>query len=157
MEIVALTPVQLSSWLNDTTRLERELRCSYRGEPLQGVFREIVAGQLAAAEEDCDHYMWHTFWLVIFKVDRVAIGSAVFKNAPDANGEVEIGYGLGEGYRRYGYMTETVKALCGWALGRSGIKHVIAETDPDGFASQRVLRRCGFKEYSRGSTIWWRL
>ena len=54
-------------------------------------------------------------------------------------------------------MTETVAAMCGWALGQEGVKHIIAETLPDNFPSQRILTRCGFKQYESGKTLWWKL
>lgn len=53
-------------------------------------------------------------------------------------------------------MTETVQAMCSWALKQKGVRHVIAETDLDGYASQNILRRCGFTECRRGETVWWR-
>ena len=72
-------------------------------------------------------------------------------------GEVEIGYGLGREFEHKGYMAEAVETMCRWALRQDGVRHVIAETDADGEASQRLLQRCGFTEYSRGTTRWWRL
>ena len=72
---------------------------------------------------------------------------------PNENGEVEIGYGLGKAYRRNGYMTEAIKAMCEWALKQTGVSAVIAQTDFDGFASQKVLERCGFKKYSEAETL----
>lgn len=54
-------------------------------------------------------------------------------------------------------MTEAVRAMCDWALKQNGVKHIIAETELDGFASQRILKRCGFTEYVRDLTVWWRL
>lgn len=54
-------------------------------------------------------------------------------------------------------MTESVAALCEGALAQNGVKHVTAETEPEGFASQRVMLRCGFREYCRNGTIKWRL
>ena len=73
------------------------------------------------------------------------------------NGEVEIGYGLGKEFEHNGYMTETVKALSNWALEQSKVKNIIAETDINGYASQNILKRCGFKEYKRKDTSWWKL
>lgn len=40
---------------------------------------------------------------------------------------------------------------------REGFKLLIAETDIDGVSSQKILIRCGFKEYERNDTVWWRL
>lgn len=77
------------------------------------------------------------------------VGSADFKDVPNKDGEVEIGYGLGDGFRHHGYMTEAVQAM--------SVRHVIAETETDNLASQRILQRCGFTEQSWGETIWWKL
>ena len=52
-------------------------------------------------------------------------------------------------------MTEAVEALCGWALRQPEVRHVTAETDADGYASQRLLQRCGFREQSRDTTVRW--
>jgi ribosomal-protein-alanine N-acetyltransferase len=156
LELTVLNTRQLRAWLDDLPALERELSCTYCAEPMEGFFREIVAGQLTATEQDPDNAPFHSFWFLIRKSDRTVIGSADFKDVPDANGETEIGYGLGKPYEGNGYMTEAVEAMCAWALGQKGVSHVIAETDLDGLASQRILTRCGFQEYSRGETVWWR-
>lgn len=155
LEMIPLSPRQLRLWVENLTELEQELSCSYQAEPLTGFFREIVKGQIAAAEGDPENYCWHSFWFIIRKSDRVVVGSADFKNVPDCNGEVEIGYGLGKPFEHNGYMTETVQAMCRWAFSQDGVRTVIAETEKDGYASQRILERCGFKKYREGHTIWW--
>lgn len=157
LEIYPLNAMQLKLWTEDIEALEKELHCFYKAEPMEGFFLEIVKGQLAITEKDPVNFMWHSFWLIIRKSDRAVIGSADFKDTPTANREVEIGYGLGKEFEHNGYMTETVKAMCRWAMGQEGVSRIIAETDIDGFASQRILRRCGFAEVSRGETAWWKL
>lgn len=157
LNIIALTPEQLELWVNDIPELEKELNCSYQAEPMEGIFKEIVEGQVKRAKEDRDHYVWHSFWFMIRKSDRVVVGSADFKNVPDEKGEVEIGYGQAPQYEHNGYMTETVQAMCDWARKQEGVEHIIAETEKDGFASQRILKRNGFQEYLRKETVWWRL
>lgn len=157
LELAALTPGQLELLVNHIDQLEKELNCSYQAEPLAGVFREIVEGQLRITQNDPDNYVWHSFWLLIRKSDRVAVGSADFKCTPNEKGEVEIGYGLGKEFEHHGYMTEAVKAMCGWALNQENVKHVIAETELDGTASQKILKTCGFKEVKRNETVWWTL
>ncbi len=156
LEIVALTVGQLERWLSDLPQLEKELNGVYQAEPLTGFFREIVAGQWRAAGKEPGLYVWHTFWLILRKSDRTIIGSACFKDKPDAIGEVEIGYGLGKAFEKQGYMTEAVDALCRWAFCQTGVSRITAETDQDGYASQRILQRCGFQVFSRGETLWWR-
>ena len=155
LEIRLLSAEQLSLWLGDLPRLEQELNGTYQADPLTGMFRTIVEGQLAAVTADPANPQWHSFWFILRKTDRNVIGSAVFKDGPDSGGCVEIGYGLGRAFEGHGYMTEAVEALCGWALRQPGIRRVTAETDADGIASQRLLQRCGFRELSRGETVWW--
>lgn len=157
LELVPLLPQQLRAWIEDIAALEQALHCSYRAEPVEGLFLEIIKTQLDKAEKDPNNYMWHSFWFLIRKSDRAVIGSADFKDVPDADRAVEIGYGLGKAFEHNGYMTEAVQAMCAWALRQANVKHVLAETEIDGFASQRLLQRCGFREIKRGKTIWWQL
>jgi RimJ/RimL family protein N-acetyltransferase len=157
LELIPLTPEFLKLWVENLEGLEKEMNCSYQGEPLEGYLLAIVKSQLDQVQRDPENYLWHSVWLLIRNTDRVVVGSAAFKNTPDADGEVEIGYGLGKAFEHNGYMTEAVKAMCDWALKQRMIAHVIAETYLNGFASQRILKRCGFKEVRREKTIWWRL
>ena len=156
LELIPLTPRQLRLWIEDIKTLEKEISSVYRAEPMEGFFLEIVRGQIIITEEDPDHYLWHSFWLIVRKEDRSIIGSADFKDVPDLHGEVEIGYGLGEAFEHNGYMTETVKAMCNWVFAQPGVNAVIAETEKDGLASQRILIRCGFEKYNEEDTIWWK-
>ena len=157
LELILLTPNQLKLWIEDIPTLERELDCSYKAELMEGFFLEIVKGQYEITRKDPNNYLWHSFFFLVRKDDRVVVGSADFKDIPNQNGEVEIGYGLGKEFERSGYMTEAVKAMCELALKQEGVRNIIAETDLDGFASQRILERCGFKNYKQEETIWWRL
>ena len=155
--LVPLDARQLRLWIENISELERELGCSYRAEPLTGEFLNIVQGQLEIVERNETNALFHTFWQIVRKEDGVVVGSADFKNGPDQNGEVEIGYGLGDEHRGHGYMTEAVAAMCRWVLAQPGIAHVIAETERDNLPSQRVLERCGFTQYWKGNTLWWKL
>ena len=157
LELIPLNPRQLKLWATDVRALEKELACSYQGEPLEGFFLDIVKMQLKVTEKDPQNYLWHSFWLLIRKEDRVVTGSADFKDIPNHDGEVEIGYGLGKAFEHNGYMTEAVNAMCTWALKQNGVSHIIAETELDGFSSQRILACCGFKKYKEGDSCWWRL
>ena len=155
--LIPLTASQLNLWLNDLPSLEKELNCSYQAEPMVGFFREIVAGQHKIVLQNKDDYIWHSFWFIIRKSDRVVVGSIDFKSTPNDAGEVEIGYGLGKEFEHQGYMTETVKAMCTWAKKQAHVTHIIAETEIDNLPSQRILTRCGFVSTKRDETIWWKL
>ena len=155
--LIPLTAKQLQLWVEDITTLEKELNCNYQAEPMEDLFLEIVKGQVKKTIDDEANYLYHTFWLLVRKTDRIVVGSADFKDVPNENGEVEIGYGLGKEFEHNGYMTEAVKTMCKWALEQNGVSHVIAETDIDSPASQNILKRCGFSLYKQADTCWWRL
>lgn len=155
--LIPLTVHQLRLWVEDISSLEKALNCSYNAEPLEGQFLDIVKGQLEITEKDEINYLYHSFWFLVRKTDRAVVGSADFKNIPDENNEVEIGYGLGKAHEHNGYMTEAVKAMCEWAMAQENISHVIAETDIDSPRSQNILKRCGFVLYKQNGTLWWRL
>lgn len=108
LNLIALTPAQLKRWTGNIKDLEKELSCTYEAEPMEGLFREIVCGQAEKARQDPDNYLWHTFWFIVRKSDHCVVGSIDFKDVPDSDGEVEIGYGLGRKFEHNGYMTETV-------------------------------------------------
>lgn len=151
-----LSILQMEHWLNDLPALEAEWRIDYRGEPLQGIFRTIVQSQLAKMKAEPERALAHTFWLLIRKSDRAAIGSADFKNPPDKQGRVEIGYGLDPAFWNHGYMTEAVAAMTRWALERPDIRAVTAETEKDNPASMRVLEKAGFRlSHETESAFWW--
>lgn len=153
--VYPLQAAEMTALANDLPSLEHLLHVSYQAEPIEGELRQIIKQQNVTTKQDAIHYYWHTFWLLIRKSDRVVVGSADFKDGPDEHGNVEIGYGLGEAFEGQGYMTEAVKGMCAWALSRQGVSHVTAQTELNGFRSQAVLKRCGFKAWFIGETAWW--
>lgn len=97
-------------------------------------------------------------WLAIQKADGQVIGDAGFKGKPNAEKEVEIGYGLLERYWNKGFATETVEALIHWAFGTGEVKKVLAETEPDNAGSIRVLEKAGMQKTAEtDSMIYWEI
>jgi len=92
---------------------------------------------------------WASDWFICLD-SGAEIGGIGFKGSPDENGNVEIGYGIDEKYRKNGYATEAVNSVTAWALSQSGVKRVVAQTEPDNAASQRVLFKNGFKPCGTG-------
>lgn len=157
LELIPLDERQLGLWCHDMPELERELGCSYRAELLEGPFLVIVEGQLDTMKRDFDNYLWHTFWLLKDKGSDIIVGAACFKGAPNQERTVEIGYAIGDDFRKRGYITEAVRAMCAWALRQPNVDEVIAETDLWNSDSHDVLVRCGFEKFDDGETNWWRL
>lgn len=81
-------------------------------------FGRIDEKQHTAAAGDAEHYLFHTFWLLIERAGNEVVGSACFKGAPNADGEIEIGYGLEPGWEKQGYMSEAVRP-CAHGQGSS--------------------------------------
>lgn len=86
---------------------------------------------------------WGSNWKITLS-GGTQVGEIGFKGAPDAEGIVELGYGIGEEFRRNGYAAEAVKGISKWAFGQKGVRCVTAQTEPDNKASQGVLQGCGF-------------
>lgn len=97
---------------------------------------------LAAQPADAGWYSW----VYISPALNRLVGSGGFKGAPDAAGEVEIGYSMLNSYREQGLATEGVLALVDWAYGHDRVKSVTAQTRADRNASHRVLEKAGFVE-----------
>lgn len=64
---------------------------------------------------------------------------------------VEIGYWLGKPYWGRGYMTEAVGAVVPHAFAAFGVDRIVASVFVGNPASRRVLERCGFTWYGRGT------
>lgn len=156
--LIPLTAAQLNLWVNDMEALEHALTCKYMAESMEGFFRDIVKSQLAKVLDDETNYLFHTFWLMIRKNDRAVVGSFGFKDAPNPELEVEVGYGLGKAFEGHGYMSEGIQALCRWSKLQPGISCLIAETEPGNPQSENVLKRCGFEPYHQddNGNLWWK-
>lgn len=72
------------------------------------------------------------------------VGAGGFKGPPDAEGVVEIGYGLAPAFRARGLATESAEAFVRFAFAHPEVTSVRAHTLPAPNASTRVLARAGF-------------
>ncbi len=98
--------------------------------------------------------------------DGLAVGGIGFKGWPDPDGQVEIGYGIAAPRQGRGIATDAVRAAIALATAH-GARALVADTDPDNAASQRVLARTGFvrweppraadEQAGRAPSLWWRL
>ena len=107
---------------------------------LKQAYSEMLQGCINEPEKR----VWHAVWFMeLKKQPGTIVGDLSFKGLA-ADGMVELGYGLWEGYCGHGYMTEAVKAISEWAIAQKGVTRIEAETAPDNTASQRVLKNAGF-------------
>lgn len=100
---------------------------------------DALSGLLAAGEAESDGT-----WFVVRRADGLVVGDLGWRAGPDADGVVEIGYGLAEPARGLGLGTDAVRTLMAWMLRQPGVDRVRAEVLADNLPSRRLLERLGF-------------
>jgi RimJ/RimL family protein N-acetyltransferase len=88
---------------------------------------------------------WTHGFAMVERATGAVVGSCAYKGPPDAEGTVEIAYGLDPAYRGRGYAREAAAALATYALDAGRARRVRAHTAPEHGASTRVLAACGFE------------
>ena len=88
---------------------------------------------------------WIFGFALVHEITNVRVGSCGFKGPPDADGIVEIAYGIAPEHQGRGYATEAAEALVAYAFASGQVRVVRAHTLPDNDASKRVLEKCGFQ------------
>jgi RimJ/RimL family protein N-acetyltransferase len=129
-------------WLlaGDAHRLESANGFIYPpDDPNRGI---DLGWHLRALRTDPEQLPWR-IRLIVERSSNTVIGSINLKGAPDAEGDVEIGWGLNAEYRSQGYATEAASAVVRWAFQQPGVRSVSATVPDDNDASQRVARRLG--------------
>ncbi len=111
--------------------------------------RALVERAFCARLDDIRAAPHHRLW-----GDRVAltktppykvVGSVVFHGGPDADGAVEVAYGIEEESQRKGYGFEAVEASVRWAREQRGVRVVRAATFTWHASSRRILEKLGFQ------------
>lgn len=149
LKIIPLDVRQMALLCESRERLDEALGLA----PSREVRDEHLEAAYAQMRDTCaEHekeYRWYTNWQIVLRKENRAIGSIGFFGAPNAKGEVEVGYGIDEEYRSNGYASEALKLLCEWAFD-NGAFFIGAQTEEDNSASKRVLEKCGFKSVGEG-------
>jgi len=101
--------------------------------------------------------LYHTIWIAIDRNTRQIVADAKFKGEPDEDdATVEVGYGTYPAFQGRGYMTEMVGGMVHWASQQPGIARIVADTEADNAASQRVLEKNGFDRFDQiDDMVWW--
>lgn len=82
-------------------------------------------------------------WKVIEKSSGEIIGSCGFAR-PHGTDEVELGYLFAQKHWGKGFATEAAEAAKLYGFGKLGFREIIAMTDLENTASQKVLEKIGF-------------
>ena len=89
--------------------------------------------------------VWTLGFVMVDRATGGAIGSCGFKDGPDADGMVEIAYGVAAEHENQGFATEAAQALVECAFSSGRVRVVRAHTFAEENASTRVLKKCGFQ------------
>jgi [ribosomal protein S5]-alanine N-acetyltransferase len=89
-------------------------------------------------------------WKVIEKSSGEIIGSCGFAR-PHGTEEIELGYLFAQKHWGKGYATEIARAAADYGFKKLGFREIIAMTDVENTASQKILGKIGFA--SRGIEV----
>ena len=106
---------------------------------------EVSPAWLAILDASSSIDPWIHGFLLVHRATECVVGKCGFKGPPDADGVVEIAYGVSPEHQGKGYATEAAAALASYALDHAQVRIVRAHTLPESNASTRVLTKCGFR------------
>jgi RimJ/RimL family protein N-acetyltransferase len=106
--------------------------------------RAAMSTEWLARLDDPRVDLWTLGFAIVSRATGAVVGSCGFKGPPDANGIVEIAYGVAPDHRGRGYATEAAAALVEFAFEDDRVRLVCAHTALEANASTRVLTKCGF-------------
>ena len=158
LQIIPLPQEQLSLYIKADPLLEKQLNIqpftrSFSRDLLEA-FEHIILPRVADVK---NKYEFFTLWIILLREERIAVGDLFFKGNPDELGAIEIGYGIFEGFRSRGYMTEAVAGMVDWAKHQPGVKTMIAETAITNQASLKILENNHFRLYrQKQAAVWFR-
>jgi [ribosomal protein S5]-alanine N-acetyltransferase len=157
--IIPLTQSQLLQYKSNDGSLDAalNLRPSSRiiSDDLQEAIELTILPNVAAPGKN---YLFSTLWTIISKEENRIVGDLCFMGEPNAAGEIEIGYGTYEDFRKRGFMTEAMRGMVKWAERQPNVRCIIASTKRDNVASYSVLLNNDFLMISETNTLFkWEL
>jgi len=143
--IKPLTFEQLKKYIRLDNSLERDLNLNATARTISPELKDALEQTILPGVADpTKNYLFSTIWTIISKEENKMVGDLCFVGEPNVNGEIEIGYGTYEGFRKKGIMTEAVGAMINWSKKQPGIKAIIASTDKTNLDSSSVLEKNNF-------------
>ncbi|GIH17086.1 GNAT family N-acetyltransferase [Rugosimonospora africana] len=99
------------------------------------------------------HEIFGSF-VIVECASELVVGTIGFFGPPDASGTVVVGYGLVRAARGSGYASEALRGLVEFAFARD-VRRIVADTERDNVASQRVLEKAGFSRTHSTDEVHW--
>ena len=85
----------------------------------------------------------HSLWAIVEKASGRVVGDCGLFPVEGRGPEVEVAYRLARAVWGRGYATQAAAACLGYGFDRLGLDRIIAITDPDHWASRRVMEKLG--------------
>lgn len=82
--------------------------------------------------------------LAVHRDERIVIGSAGFHDLPNADGMIEIGFGIEPGFRNQGYGRELLHGMWSWVVQQPGVRVLRYTVGTGNAVSQHIVRGLGF-------------
>lgn len=145
LKIIPLNFNQLQKFIENDSSLEQELGLTLNSREISTELKDALEHEIMPlVSSDEDNYLYYTVWSIVLKSENKIIGDLCFKGKPDADGNIEIGYGTYEEFRGNGFMTEAVGGMIKWANNRKNLKAIIAKTEKENLVSAAVLQKNQF-------------
>ncbi len=147
-ERLFLAPITLpmveAVMLGDRRRAEELARARLPDAwPGQQLIHQGFGASLESVRDDPDRRLWGDRLMIARDGEPRVVGSVIFHGRPDDGGIAEVGYGVEESSRGFGFATEATGACVAWALAQPGVRGVIATTFAWHRASLRVIEKIG--------------
>lgn len=158
LSLLPLQSHQLALSLEDYAKLQADLGLRVIDTVLDEEMQYAMQVRLRKVLEDVENYLWLTNWAIILKKKKLIVGFIMLKGYPNESGEVIVGYGIDEVYRKNGYASEALKAIIQWIFENPKALFVIADTEKNNIPSHKVLENAGAVKYKENDEIvWWRI
>lgn len=154
-----LTYSQLEKYAQCDNSLEKELNLNPSSRTISTELREALENTILPSVADMTkNYLFVTLWTAISKDEHKMVGDLCIIGEPNADGEIEIGYGTYDEFQGKGYMTEMVSGIIEWARTQATVKAVIASTEKTNTPSFKVLEKNNFSKIGEtGNYFNWKL
>ncbi|MFN8237393.1 MAG: GNAT family N-acetyltransferase [Chitinophagales bacterium] len=140
-----LTYEQLVKYAKCDNSLEEELNLNITSRTISSELKEALEVTILPNVADTSkNYLYSTLWTAISKTENKMIGDLCIIGEPNADGEIEIGYGTYDKFQGKGFMTEIVGGIIEWAKIQPIVKSITASTDKTNKASFKVLEKNNF-------------
>ena len=154
-----LTYLQLVKYINADNSLELELNIQSSSRTISPELKEALEQTILPNVADTSKdYLYSTLWIVILKDGNKMVADICIVGEPNANGEIEIGYGTYNEFQKQGLMTEAVGGMINWAKSQPKVNAIVASTEKDNIASYTVLLKNNFIKTGETETLFnWQL